>query len=291
MTASWACSHAYLPTPIMISSQTIRIYCSFLDQEKIGRIGYIDVSAEDPTKVIGLSPVPVLDVGQPGAFDENGVNPTSIVRNGDELWLYYQGWKKSPLIPYMVQTGLAISTDNGESFVRKSVEPVLPTSDLEPFSRSAGFVLKSGNMWSSWYNSTVRWLTHEGRELPWYVVRHAQSADGISWEPTGTTCLAPYDDDVHGISRPYVVQTGAGYQMWFSCRRKSNTYRLGYAESLDGKNWTIIHDRPLPDTSENGWDSQMICFGAPITNAKGQLLLFYNGNRYGETGVGAAILA
>ena len=38
-----------------------------------------------------------------------------------------------------------------------------------------------------------------------------------------------------------------------------------------------------------GWDSKMICYAAVI-DVKGQRLMFYNGNRHGESGFGVAVL-
>ena len=43
------------------------------------------------------------------------------------------------------------------------------------------------------------------------------------------------------------------------------------------------------DVCSSGWDSEMICF-ASILDVKGQRYMFYNGNNYGETGFGLAVL-
>jgi hypothetical protein len=75
--------------------------------------------------------------------------------------------------------------------------------------------------------------------------------------------------------------------MWYSIRTRSKGYRLGYAESADGRSWTRKDDEAGLDVSESGWDSEMICFACVQPTPYGTYM-FYNGNNYGETGFGVA---
>jgi hypothetical protein len=77
--------------------------------------------------------------------------------------------------------------------------------------------------------------------------------------------------------------------MWFSVRSHSRPYRIGYAESADGRRWERMDHRAGIAASASGWDSEMICYPAVI-DAGGRRLLFYNGNRHGATGFGVAVL-
>jgi hypothetical protein len=77
--------------------------------------------------------------------------------------------------------------------------------------------------------------------------------------------------------------------MWYSIRSRTRPYRLGYAESADGLQWTR-HDAEVGlARSPAGWDSEMVCYPAVI-DVRGRRLLFYNGNRHGATGFGVAVL-
>src|SRR5688572_1156000 len=76
--SGWARSHAYIPTSILRDEKTIRVFCAFLDENKIGRIGFVDVCSGDPTHVLCVSDSPALDIGKPGAFDDHGVTPLSV---------------------------------------------------------------------------------------------------------------------------------------------------------------------------------------------------------------------
>ena len=80
---AWAKQYAHLPTPVLIDPNRIRVYYAGLNQSKHGSIGYVDVDARDPRKVIDVAPAPILRPGEPGLFDDSGVNPSCMVRVGN----------------------------------------------------------------------------------------------------------------------------------------------------------------------------------------------------------------
>jgi hypothetical protein len=286
----WARSRAYLPTSLALDDERIRVYVAFLDGELVGRLGYVDVDASDPTRVIGVSEQPVLGAGQPGTFDDSGVNPTSVFRHDGRIWLYYVGWQRSTRVPYLLFTGLAFSDDGGDTFRRHARVPVLDRSDVEPTLRSGAFVApQAGGGFRAWYVSGDRWVESQGKLRPSYGLRYAESPDGVSWPAAGTPCLEPAAPDEYGFGRPYVMDDGGRLRMWYSIRSHSRGYRLGYAESRDGIAWERRDAEAGVDVSAEGWDSEMIHCGWLQRTANGTYL-FYNGNGYGETGFGVAAL-
>jgi hypothetical protein len=285
--ASWAQNRAYLPTSIALDSERIRVFAAFLDDQNVGRIGFVDVHANDPKRVLKVSRVPALDIGEPGMFDDSGVSPLTVFRHGGEIWMYYIGWQRSERVPYFMFTGLARSHD-GESFARHSNVPVLDRTDAEPTLRSGTFVSPSDAGFRAWYMTGREWGESDGRLRPRYHMRYIESEDGISWPPEGTPCLEPEAPDEYGFGRPYVIREDGRYRMWYSIRTHSRGYRLGYAESPDGIAWTRCDNRAGLDVSPSGWDSQMV-FGGWIQEAQAGRYLFYNGNGYGESGFGVAV--
>ena len=87
-----------------------------------------------------------------------------------------------------------------------------------------------------------------------------------------------------------MLKEGGLYKMWFAYRHGQETYRIGYAESVDGREW----DRKDPvgglDVSETGWDSEMVEYPY-VFDHKGKRYLLYNGNGYGKNGFGYAVWA
>ncbi len=77
------------------------------------------------------------------------------------------------------------------------------------------------------------------------------------------------------------------YRLWYSYR--GDTYRIGYAESENGTHWQRLDDLVGIDPSPSGWDSEMIEYPF-IFDFNNKRYLLYNGNDYGKTGIGIAIL-
>jgi len=278
-------AHAMLPTPLLLDN-VIRIFFASTDDDMVGRTFFVDLDAHDPLKIVGRSAAPVLNAGQPGAFDMHGVIPTSLLRRDSELWLYYTGFQRMTTVPYLLQTGLAISRDDGHSFERADAMPLLPSTEDETFFRAAAHVHSTEDGLRAWYIGGSRWTEHEGKKLPIYGLRHVRSTDGRNWLDR-RSLLEP--DEVRGqigFGRPYVLRFAQGYRMFLSIRTVTG-YTLSHALSDDGFVWHDWQHDVIP-RSKTGWDSEMICYAAPL-EIGGSEFVFYNGNQYGRTGFGIAI--
>lgn len=284
----WARDYALLPTP-RVMGDVLRVYIASLDEKRHGRVGYVDVAADDPLKVLYVSPEPVLDIGEPGTFDDSGVNPSCLIQVGSELRMYYIGWQRSERVPYLLFAGMAVSREGSDAFERIAPVPVLERTVDEPYLRSATTVIATETGFEAWYVGAVGWTTVEHRPVPQYVIRSAESTDGVSWHARVETCIGPKSDDEYGFGRPWVLRENDRYRMWYSIRSRTSPYRLGYAESADGRAWSRMDEQAGVMRAADGWDSQMVCYPA-VTDVHGRRYLFYNGNRHGQSGFGFAEL-
>lgn len=285
----WARTHAYLPTAEVHEGEYVRVYFSGLDEQSYGRIGYVDLAWDDPTRVIAESAEPVLDLGPAGAFDDSGVSPSCVMTHGGVRRLYYFGWQRMQRVPYLLFAGLAESVDGGRSYSRVQATPVLDRTPDEPFVRSATTILAEDGGYRAWYVSATGWTEWQDRVVPEYVVRAARSADGIQWMPEAHPSIPLANDDEFGFGRPWVIRDADRYRMWYSIRSRSQPYRIGYAESVDGASWTRRDEEAGISASSTGWDSEMICFPC-VVDVGERRLMFYNGNGHGRTGFGLAEL-
>lgn len=281
--------YGILPTPQYIEAQNlIRIFFATSSTDNIGRITYIDLSADDPTKIINPPDRILLSEGEPGLFDDCGVNPSSIVEKDGELYLYYVGYERSFKIPFTLFPGLAAGTiDRG--FRRMKKVPVIDRSDKYPYSLAAPFVMKDNGLFRMWLWIAEKWTIVNGKDYLSATIGCAESADGIDWKIVKSDCISLDYSKEFSVGRPWVVKKEKGYSMFYSVRYVDKLYRLGYAESTDGLNWTRKDNEIGIDVSESGWDSEMICYPAVIS-VKGETYLFYNGNNNGATGFGVAQL-
>ena len=162
----WAQKYAFPPTPYLLDDDVLRLYVSFCDNRTVGRVGFVDVEAGDPSVVRQVSTTPVLDIGRPGTFDENGVLPTSIVRHDDRLYMYYVGYQLGQQVRYFQFQGLAISSDGGRSFHRASAVPIIDRSDQELLNRTSAFVLRDDGRFKMWYVAGSDWTSVGGKSMP-----------------------------------------------------------------------------------------------------------------------------
>jgi hypothetical protein len=287
-TRSWARHTALQPTPYLLSPTTVRVFVGLRDAEGVGRVGFVDVAADDPSRVLRVSDRPALDVGRPGTFDENGVVPCAVVPRGRDLFLYYAGYQLGRKVRFCVFGGLAVSRDGGESFQRHREVPVLDRTPDELFFRVAHSVLPSEGGWRVWYGGGSEWVPGPDRPLPVYDIRYLESRDGVEMPRAGVPVVRNAAGE-YRVGRPYVIRHGTGYRMFYCAATVERGYRLGYADSADGLNWERKDDHIGIDLSPAGWDSEMIGYPAVLSH-RNRTFLFYNGNNLGATGFGYAEL-
>lgn len=286
--SSWMNNSSLQPTPILIEKERIRVYVGFRDKNGVSRIGFVDLDANDPQSVLNVSNEPVLDIGNPGTFDENGVVPSAIVKRGKNLYLYYAGYQLGQKVRFYVFGGLAISKDGGESFSRFSEVPIMDRTKNELLFRVIHSIMYSNGIWKVWYGGGSKFIQGKNKSLPIYDIRYIESEDGINFSSEGKVVIS-LEGNEHRVGRPYVIKDDLIYKMFYGMGTESTVYRLGYAESSDGVKWVRMDDKVGIDVSDDGWDSQMIAYPS-ILKYNDKTYLFYNGNNYGFKGFGFAIL-
>ncbi len=280
----WAASHGMVPVADPQADGRTRVY--FSPRDAGGRSHVALATFEDMSSPPRYEPDPVLGPGPLGAFDDSGVNASSLLYDEGRLLLYYIGWNRGVTVPFTTSIGCAVSEDAGRSFRRVSPAPVLGRSSVDPFFTTSPWVLAEDGRYRMWYASCVEWQVVEGVPRHRYHIRYAESGDGLHWEPTARVCI-DFAGEEYAIARPCVVRDGDRYRMWYSYRGEA--YRIGYAESGDGLVWERLDDRVGIDVSQDGWDAEMIEYPC-VFEQGGRRYMLYNGNGYGETGVGCAVL-
>ena len=289
MENSWWYSHAMAPTAILLNPDTVRIYLGCWDEEKISRIGFIDVSAKKPSNILGISKRCVLDTGSNGCFDDNGVFPGHAYIHNSKIYLYYTGFQKLSKIPFSNFCGLAISHDGGENFSRVSKAPVMDRSDEGLFTRAGNSVLYENGEFVCCYASGSDWCYISGKSRPVYEVRITKSRDGINFNKVGRVIIPVDRKNEHGLGRPQLTKIGNAYYVFYTRRTLDfSKYHMGVAYSYDLNSWTRI-DGWLSTIPHYGFASEMVYFPSFIDTKWGKYL-FYVGNGFGSGGLGYAKL-
>ncbi len=266
-----------------------RIWGGVRDAYGISRIKYIDVEKDNPNNVIEVCNIPSLDIGNPGCFDDNGVILGDIILVEDKMYLYYVGFQHVQKVKFYAFSGLAISSDNGKTFLRNSEVPVLDRTTTGRFGRCIHTVLHENGVFKCWYTIINDWKVINDISYPIYNIWYTESKDGMHFSVDDSILCIDTKGLEYRIGRPKVYKTTSGYEMFYTRDLVTKEYLVGYAVSEDGIHWIRRDDQFILPRSEYGWDSEMTCYPVKLDSGD-KSYLFYNGNGMGKSGVGYGIL-
>lgn len=282
---SWSVSYCMIPTVIKLNDNKIRIFFGTRNKKNISSIGFVDMFYKNSKfKIIKYSTKPVLKPGLLGSFDDNGVLPSCIIKKNIFYYLFYIGWRPSVTTRYSLIAGLAKSK-NLNSFKRISSSPILNLNNREPYQiLTAPFVIKIKNEYYMWYVSCNKW---QNKNLPFYDIKFAISKNLTEWKQTGISCIKLKKKE-RAVARPYVTYDNNLFKMWYCYEKNIDGYKIGYAESIDGRKW-IRKDNKINFINTYRGETKMRAYPNLIT-LDGDFLILYNGNNYGKEGIFCAKL-
>ena len=285
----------------LVLDDRVRVYFSTRERDRVGKflshVAYADFS-RDMTRLIGVSDHTVLPLGGLGCFDEHGIFPINVLRDRNRVLAYTTGWNRKVSVSAEASIGMAISNDDGQTFERYGVGPIMTASLNEPFLVADAFVQRYGEIYHMWYIYGTKWQKFSENEPPdrVYKIAHATSSDGINWHREGRQIISDRLNTDECQALPTVIHVNGVYHMYFCYRQaygfrqdSSRGYRLGYARSSDLENWVRDDNLAGIDVSPEGWDSQMQCY-PHLFVSDGKVFLLYNGNEFGRHGFGLAVL-
>jgi len=275
-------SHGANPVAVPISGAQHRILFNCRDRQGRSHVAWLDISLDEPNRILALADRPLLSPGGRGEFDDAGVSIGGLVAFNGCWRLYYLGWNLCISVPFRNSVGVAQGSPF-YGFSRCGRAPILDRSDIDPLSLSYPWVLYDGKIWHMWYGSTTEWRENSAMI---HVIRHAHSFDGIRWQPDTDPVLSLADVET-AHSRPCVLRQRDVWHMWFS-RKTETGYSIGYAVSENGRYWQRSDDSGGLTPSGEGWDSDEVSYPCIFDYADRRYML-YCGNGYGRTGFGLAI--
>lgn len=289
--SDWLYSHAMIPIASHLGDDRFRIFFSSRDKENRGHGGFVEIDLKNPTQVLRVSEKPVLVPGELGCFDDSGALPNAIVAVAGVKLLYYTGINLGVTVKIRNSIGLAKWNETSESFEKLFTGPVIDRTKDQPHFVATPEVIYENGLYKAWFTSCVRWEKTASEAKHFYNIEYAESLDGITWNRTGKRAIDFRDEFEYAQGVPRVVKDPDCYRMWFCSRATKDVpkYRMSYAESQDGHTWVRQDQKSGINVAVSGWDSEMICYPF-IFDHKGQRYILYNGNDYGRTGFGLAIL-
>jgi hypothetical protein len=283
-------SHAANPLPVLIEGDIYRVFFSSRDTHKRSSIGAVDIDLVK-RKVIKEYDVPFFEHGPEGSFYADGVSIGNCYEVNGVKYMLFMGWQNPKEGHWRGDIGRLIVMPD-LTLELESIVPFMASDSVDPISLSYPWVVKDeSGSFSMWYGTTLTWDAGNGEML--HTINFATSNDGHQWQKQGLAI--PYQIGVaQAFSRPTVLVNEDSYHMWFSYRGGDNQkYRIGHAhkelKKAEDLLWKLDLNNAGLDVSETGWDSEMIEYPFVLEHKK-QTYMFYNGNGYGLSGFGLAML-
>jgi predicted GH43/DUF377 family glycosyl hydrolase len=259
-----------------------------------------------------------------GSIRDRGVGFPYVLPRSDGPWLMYYGtwggdWTGRQELTNRI--GLAFSHDEGLTW-QVAEEDMLPSGPSGSFDAGAipsvGVLRTGKDDYVMWYTAAEKYIRFGEVNQGILHIGTARSRDGINWDKLDRPALwareSAADPYEACLARPAVLHLDGIYHMWFGVydmapeRRPSDadrvdnspspagtnragagSYRIEYARSTDGVNWTRFADQPIIPLTAGGFDSTSQTY-ASVVDMGAQLWLFYTGDGLGATGVGLATL-
>lgn len=244
---AWEAQSLYVPT-VLFDGVTYHMWYTGYSFGDIYRIGYANSS--DGINWNKYSGNPVLDRGSSGSWDDESIHSTSVIFDGSIYHMWYAGENGSDY-----RIGYANSTD-GLNWVKHPQNPILDMGS--PGAWDDGFIFYP----TVHYNDTemIYYIWYIGGSGPTRSLGYATSEDGLNWTKYSENPVlnvgsaGAWDDTV--LTVPTVLYGNSTYHLWYT-GFDGTYYRIGYATSSDGVNWTKIPSAPVVDLGPPGsWDDE-----------------------------------
>jgi pimeloyl-ACP methyl ester carboxylesterase len=194
---------------------------------------------------------------QAGSWDSSHVANPNVLKSSNQYKMWYSGNNGSPW-----KIGYSYSTNGIDEWVRTN-QPVIDVGSLDGWewgTESPTVIFNEGlNKFQMWYSSVkVSWVSGVDR----YRLRYAESSDGIDWNEGNWVLYGTSGKwDVGGPNRGTTVLLINGtYHMWYAGTNEGFSWRIGYATSPDGINWTKQNGGNPVITPTESWELSNVSF-------------------------------
>lgn len=285
-------THGSHPSIVYYNDNIFVLAFARRDAQQRSHIFLCHAEVRDGALKLISEPKMAMKYGEPGHYDCHGVIGSCFVQHNANFYLYYVGWLNLPDKMWVYSTGRAVLDPDNLTLEREFRGPVLGANKENPmFASIVACHITESNLWQAWYNAGVRWEREGDGWKPYYGLHYGHSQNGVDWICDSEMCIPFADEYEYAFGRPSVIVKNGTYYMWYAHRATKyiTTYRFGFATSKDGRRWNRKDALVGIDVSPEGWDSEMLCYPC-VFEHKNTLYMLYNGNGYGKTGFGLAVL-
>jgi predicted GH43/DUF377 family glycosyl hydrolase len=258
---SWEDWSAYAPS-VLKQGDTLRMWYTGAKSFDVQQIGY--AVSTDGINWQKHNSNPVLTVGPAGSWDNQYVGHPEVIFV-DSL---YHMWYGGSVDNASFRIGYATSPD-GIDWTKYNdplttnppytqSDPVLSLGDpgeWDSATHGGCSIFFDGDSFNMWYGGCDNTNYIKGG------FGYATSPDGINWikyagNPIFSGSAGSWDS--LKVTVPFVIVDSSGYRMWYQGNDGSSNWRIGYATSRDGINWSALDTCVLDIGSPGNWDDKAV---------------------------------
>jgi len=278
---SWDAGGTSFPSVLMINS-TYHMWYAAMEND-VFAIGH--ASSEDGINWTKDENNPVLQAGEPGSWDDRWVYVPKVVYDGSSFHMWYNGSRANG----SEQIGYATSPD-GSAWTRHEGNPVLASGEAGAWDSGnvgPGGVYYDGESFHMWYAGNA------ANAPGVFKVGYASSADGSTWTRSNVNPIMESESgtwESGRVTASSVLFDGLQYHMWYDGGEFAK-WRIGYASSPDGLNWTRSENNPVLEQGASGsWDSQFVSFASVLydPNSEKYKMWYFGGDASVSGAIGYA---
>ena len=231
----------------------------------------------EPQKWVRDIDEPVISLGTDGAFDDMHIFAPCVSHEQGTYTMWYCG-SRGGVEQRVFKLGYAESAD-GIHFTKANFAPVYEFGDgkhsvLTPtlLRNPDGSVLREDGQLRMWFAAAD--LSQTGAL---HTLHETTSGDGILWSSPSP----PYLDNVYA---PTIIKEYGAYRMWYT-DVSVEPWSIRYAESSDGKSWTVNENPVLIIDQE--WETGRL-FYPTVLKLDGLYIMWY-GSYWSEVNLNTAL--
>jgi hypothetical protein len=273
-------NYAANPLLVKISDKLIRLYFNSRDFENRSSIYSIDLCVDKIA--LKLDSIKLQHVfGRPESYFSHGISVGNYFQLNQKMYVSVMGWKINPGEHWIGRIG-KIEIDSQGDLLNLEDSAWFDIDSLDPISLSYPAIYQHNQTVSMWYGSTVTWDAGNGEML--HILKEKKSTDNFLF--TSTNSVIPYQiGTAQAFSRPSIVEFRGRNLMAYSFRGAQDKYKIGFVWLDDFSTATQLGGLPAFLPSHNDWENEMVEYPSLFVH-ESKLLMLYNGNNYGKTGVG-----
>jgi hypothetical protein len=285
----WAASHIQLPSARITSHGDIEIFYSTRDTDNRSHIVSFFVDRNDVGRVTEKSNNPIVNLGDHGTFDEDGLMMSSVLERGSISYIYYTGFRRCNGTGFTTAIGILVrNNDCGAVYNRFSQGPIIGASVAEPFFTNSPFVFYQNEKFHMIYGSGSGWNQngekHEGK----YHLRIRESRDGLQWDDPGTDIFEP--NNFECATRASTLEQKDGFVLYFCVRGMeefrggSNSYKL-WQSVYDVNDFKFARKNRVKFTNPEKIEKENMQAYPSTFTVEGVNYLMFNGSDFGKNSI------